>query len=155
MLVFLASMALLWLVFSGFFTPGFMLMGMGCVLLTILLTRAMGFAGTTSIHYLKPAALFYWLWLAKEIFMSALRVTRLVWQAEPRLSPTLAWVPTRQKNDRGKTIFANSITLTPGTVSLDVQGAYIAVHALESSGAKSLKDGDMDTRVHRMNRRVI
>ena len=59
------------------------------------------------------------------------------------------WCASRasQTSDLGKVIYANSITLTPGTISVDVAGGYITVHALSREGADSLEAGEMDRRV--------
>ncbi|MEO8164427.1 MAG: Na+/H+ antiporter subunit E, partial [Betaproteobacteria bacterium] len=67
----------------------------------------------------------------------------------PRLpiSPTLVRVSTTQKTDVGRTVFANSITLTPGTISIEVGRESILVHALTRAGASGLAQGDMDRRV--------
>lgn len=148
------TLVLLWILLTGSASISTVVVGEVCVVLTLRIIRKMQLKLPSSFHYLKPAALLYWLWLLKEIILSGLRVTRLVWQAEPHTSPTLAWIPTQQTTDRGKTIFGNSITLTPGTVTLDVQGAYMVVHALEQAGAESLKEGAMDQQVHRMIHRI-
>ena len=61
--------------------------------------------------------------------------------------PQLIRVQATQNTDVGRAIFANSITLTPGTVSLDVRDGTILVHALDDSTAAGLSDGEMDRRV--------
>ena len=66
------------------------------------------------------------------------------------ISPTLLRVSASQKTDLGRVIYANSITLTPGTVSVDVEGGTILVHALSRDGAAALEEGEMDRRVTRM-----
>ena len=57
------------------------------------------------------------------------------------VEPTWIKVPVHQKTRLGKVIFANSITLTPGTVSVDINENYILVNAISKEGAESLKDG--------------
>jgi multicomponent Na+:H+ antiporter subunit E len=57
-------------------------------------------------------------------------------------------VPARQKSDLGKVIYANSITLTPGTIAVQVNGGGILVHALEGGSIDDLRDGEMDRRCH-------
>ncbi len=56
-----------------------------------------------------------------------------------------------QKSTVGKVLYANSITLTPGTVSLDVEGDIITVHALDEGSAADLEEGSMDRRVCRVD----
>ena len=65
----------------------------------------------------------------------------------PRIDPVLETVPSSQTSDLGKVIFANSITLTPGTLTTSVTTDGIEVHALTRQGMDELKTGDMDRRV--------
>jgi multicomponent Na+:H+ antiporter subunit E len=58
-------------------------------------------------------------------------------------------VKTSQRRDAGRVIYANCITLTPGTVSIDVTGDEIVVHALTREAARDLASGEMDRRVTR------
>ena len=55
-----------------------------------------------------------------------------------------------QTSDLGQVIYANSITLTPGTISVDVANGEILVHALSFEGAETLMEGEMDHRVTKM-----
>ena len=67
----------------------------------------------------------------------------------PRLpiAPRIVRVNGTQKTDLCRVIFANSITLTPGTVSLDLDEEDIVVHALTEEAADDVQSGDMDSRV--------
>lgn len=71
-------------------------------------------------------------------------ITKRVWQLEPDVRPVTAWVKTIQKHDGGLTLYANSITLTPGTVSITVEKGYIQVNAISPEGVESLETGEMD-----------
>jgi len=75
------------------------------------------------------------LWLFGEVIKANFAVVKAVLRPDMEISPTLLTVPTPQKTDIGKTMFANSITLTPGTVSMDVDEGGILVHALLSEMA--------------------
>jgi len=77
-------------------------------------------------------------------------VARLVLSSKTPITPTLLRVKATQTSDIGQVIYANSITLTPGTISVDVANNEILVHALSRDGAESLKEGEMDRRVTRM-----
>jgi len=76
--------------------------------------------------------LIYFRWLFVEIVKANIAVVRAVLSPNMAVSPTLTRIPTPQKTDIGRVVFANSITLTPGTVSVDVQDDHILVHALLS-----------------------
>jgi len=82
--------------------------------------------------------LIYFRWLFVEIVKANIAVVRAVLSPNMAVSPTLTRIPTPQKTDIGRVVFANSITLTPGTVSVDVQDDHILVHALLSEIHESL-----------------
>ena len=63
------------------------------------------------------------------------------------ISPVVIKVKSTQGTDLGHVIYANSITLTPGTVSMNVDGDIIEVHALTIEGAENLQAGEMNRRV--------
>ena len=69
-------------------------------------------------------------WLIKEVFKANLNVARRILSRPLQIDPSVADVPARQKTEVGRVIFANSITLTPGTVSLDIQNGTIRVYWL-------------------------
>ena len=92
----------------------------------------------------------YWLWLAWQIIQANIMVTYHIWRGKRTISPTQFNLKASQKTDMGKVIYANSITLTPGTVAIDLVGDNITVHALTKKTAEELKSGEMDRRVSRL-----
>jgi multicomponent Na+:H+ antiporter subunit E len=92
----------------------------------------------------------YWLWLGWQVVLANLHVARRVLGLGPAISPMLFSVKTSQKSELGKVIYANSITLTPGTISLRVTEDEIEIHALTRESADGLADGVMDRRVSKM-----
>jgi multicomponent Na+:H+ antiporter subunit E len=91
----------------------------------------------------------YWPWLLKEIVKSAWDVSKIILNPRLPISPRMIRVSTSQQTAAGIVTYANSITLTPGTISTEVADGSIVVHALTEEGAASLVDGDMDRRVTR------
>ena len=87
--------------------------------------------------------LIYTPWLIWEIVKANIDVSLCVLGVKS-ISPRLIRVPSSQKTAIGQTIYANSITLTPGTISLDVRDNQILVHALTAGTAEGLADGNMD-----------
>lgn len=85
-----------------------------------------------------PQTLIYFVWLFIEIVKANVAVVRAVMSPGLEVSPTLTKIPTPQSTDIGRVMFANSITLTPGTVSVCMEDDHILVHALlsEMSGAE-------------------
>ena len=95
-------------------------------------------------------ALKFWPWLAWQIVLSNIDVAKRILFKRYPISPTLMLVPTHQKTDLGKVIYANSITLTPGTISLELEDNQILVHALTVEGADDLAGGTMHDKVMKM-----
>ena len=69
-------------------------------------------------------------WLLKEICKSNLNVARIILTPSLPISPTMAEFQALQKTDLGRVMYANSITLTPGTITTDVNGCDLKIHAL-------------------------
>ncbi|OGB06085.1 MAG: hypothetical protein A3E25_23275 [Burkholderiales bacterium RIFCSPHIGHO2_12_FULL_69_20] len=137
-----------WLLLSGYFTAFLIGAGAGCALAVVLFSRRMALIDPEShpVH-LGPRLLLYWAWLLKEIVKSAWDVSRII--ASPRLpiSPTMVSFKPTQRSSVGLVIHANSITLTPGTITVEAEPGRFLVHALTRAGAEGAAGGDMDARV--------
>ncbi|MDB4225549.1 MAG: Na+/H+ antiporter subunit E [Alphaproteobacteria bacterium] len=96
-----------------------------------------------------PRIFFYWLWLLKEIVLSAIYLSKIIISPKLSISPQYVKIKSNQKSSLGFSIFANSITLTPGTITVIAKNSTkeIDVHAITQETAKSLKTGKMDTMV--------
>lgn len=91
----------------------------------------------------------YWLWLDWQIILSNISVARKILSPRLAINPRLITVDAGQKDDLDRVVYANSITLTPGTVSLKIDGDTILVHALDEEFAADLEGGEMRRRVRR------
>jgi multicomponent Na+:H+ antiporter subunit E len=89
----------------------------------------------------------YWLWLLKEIVKSNLDVARRALGSKTLVAPVVFDARASQRSELALVIHANSITLTPGTVSLALEPGTIRVHALHPDVAKDAVDSGMDARV--------
>jgi multicomponent Na+:H+ antiporter subunit E len=92
----------------------------------------------------------YWAWLALKVVKSNLDVTRRIWTPGKSISPTVVRLKLSQQTALGKVIYANSITLTPGTVTLAIEDDEILVHALTRADAAALETGEMDRQVREL-----
>ena len=99
---------------------------------------------------LMPGLLRYAPWLAKEIVRACIDVAWRIMQPSLPIQPTIIRVPANQRTVAGRVSFANSITLTPGTISLDVLEKQIEVHALTAESAADLESGEMGKRVEHL-----
>jgi multicomponent Na+:H+ antiporter subunit E len=141
-----------WLLNSGHYTPLMLSFAVASCLLVVFLSRRMDIVDDEALPvHLLPRTLAYLPWLVKEIFMSNLDVAwRVLSPGRPRISPRVIEAETSQHSDLGRVIYANSITLTPGTVSIRVHGSRITVHAIADEVADGLLEGGMDRRVTRL-----
>tara|TARA_B110000444_G_scaffold241322_1_gene257605 strand:+ start:6175 stop:6645 length:471 start_codon:yes stop_codon:yes gene_type:complete len=147
-------LSIFWLINSGHFD--FLLLGFGVfsVLFVIWLNNRMS---RITGEY-QPAVIlsrqlpFYILWLLKEIVKSNIEVIRLIWQRHPAIDPQVITVKASQNSDLHKVLYANSITMTPGTIVMEIEGDEFIVHALHRSSREGLESGDMDRRIRRFDR---
>ena len=140
-----------WLMLSGHYTPFILILGLVSCVAVIAITRRMEVIDQEGhpVH-LTWRALLYWPWLMVEIVKANIDVMKRILVPSVGISPTMIRVKTSQTSDLGKVIYANSITLTPGTISVEIANDEILVHALSKSGAEDLLTGEMDRRVTRM-----
>ena len=89
----------------------------------------------------------YWLWLLVQIVKASIDVTRRIWSPSLPISPTMYILKAGQPGELGQVIYANSITLTPGTVTVRLDGGDIFVHAIAREVGEDLAGGEMDRRV--------
>jgi multicomponent Na+:H+ antiporter subunit E len=137
-----------WLALSGHYTPWLIGVGVASALLCAYVALRVRIVDHEGQPYeLLRGALTYWPWLVREIIKSAWGVTRIVLDPRLPISPTVTMVKASQKSTLGIATYANSITLTPGTLTIGVKGDHLMVHALTREGALDLEAGGMDRRV--------
>lgn len=144
-----ASLFVTWLLLSGHFDNAILLgLGVISVIVTVIIAKRMGLIDEEGHPTgLGPRILIFWPWLVVEILKSNFDVARRALSPRMDVSPTTIRLPLRLRSDVGRVVYANSITLTPGTVSLFVEPDSIVVHALTRHGASSLANGEMERRV--------
>lgn len=137
-----------WLLWSGIFKP--LLLGLGLLScgLTLYVIHRMGyFINETFAFRYSPRLLGFWAWLGKEIVLSSLQVARVVLRRKIVVAPITMTLDVAELDALDQAVFGNSITLTPGTLALDVFDNKITVHALTAEGAAALERGEMLRRV--------
>ena len=141
------SLYLFWLLLSGFFTPFLLSAGVGSALAVVWFAQRMDVVDHEGHPIdLGPKALFYWPWLVKEIVKSAWDVSKIILHPKLPIIPTLVRFKPTQKTDVGLVIHAQSITLTPGTITIEAGPNEFLVHGLTRSGAEGVVDSEMDRR---------
>jgi len=140
-----------WLLMSGVFLSLILVLGIVSCAIVVFIAMRMDVVDHEAVPlHITFRALLYWPWLMTEIVKANFDVTKMVLGLTP-ISPTMVQIKATQKTDLGLVTFANSITLTPGTISIDLdQDGHILVHAISREGAEAVADGEMDRRVTEM-----
>jgi multicomponent Na+:H+ antiporter subunit E len=149
-----------WLALSGRWEPAYIAMGAVAVGLVLLrggdLLRSRHAAGEARPTHLREAFV-NWLrfvpylgWLIIEIFRANIQVAYLILHPRMPIDPVLVRFRTELPSDVAEVLLAHSITLTPGTVTIDVQDGDYLVHALNTPTAEELIEGGMQDRVGRV-----
>lgn len=147
------TLSAFWLLNSGHYSLLILSLGFASIILILVIAHKMDVIDQESqpVH-LSPQIIGYLAWLLKEVVQSNITVVKQIWSKKQSISPTLTKIKISQETDMGKVIYANSLTLTPGTISIDLLEDEIIVHALLNKDIESLKDGEMDRRVTMLER---
>ena len=140
-----------WLALSGHYTPMLVAAGAASALLCMIAALRLRILDREG----QPIELAFGLvtylpWLVGEIAKSAWVVTKIILDPRLPITPTMTVVAASQRTSVGIAIYGNSITLTPGTITVGQRGNELTVHALTRSGALDLEAGAMDRRVTRL-----
>ncbi|MGB2325374.1 MAG: Na+/H+ antiporter subunit E [Pseudomonadales bacterium] len=141
------ALAAFWLLLSGYLKPLLLAFGLFSVVLVLYLLRRMDRLDDQPQKLSFSWSFFrYLVWLTGEIIVSSFAVTKLVWGKASKLSPTIDKLPIADTPEDTRVLYANSITLTPGTLSIDIDDKHVTVHALQEASLLSLKEGEMATK---------
>ena len=139
-----AFLYILWFGLSGHTEPLLLSLGAASVLFTVYLAHRTDVIDHEShpIHHL-TGLLRFWPYLMVQVIKANIDVIKRILKPGKSISPQMVDVPLPQQSDLGRVIYANSITLTPGTVSVDVGKNTIRVHTLAKQAAEDLSRGHM------------
>ena len=136
----------IWLLLSGHYDPLLLTLGVLSCITCLYVTWKAKFIDEEGLplHLLFRLPI-YTLWLFKEIIKANIDTAKIIIFNNP--DPQNFRVKSSQKTEAGKVTYANSITLTPGTVTTVLDGDILEVHALSSDMADDVKSGVMDKKV--------
>lgn len=140
-----------WLLLSGHTEP--LLLGFGaasCALVVYIAHRMDLIDHEGHPSHLSFRILPYWAWLCWEIVKSNIDVAKIILSPKLPISPVMFKTKASQSRELGQVIYANSITLTPGTVTVGLEDGILEIHALTIAGAEGVLNGEMDRRVCRV-----
>jgi len=134
---------------SGHYTPLLLLLGILSVLVVASISSRMKLIildqPILQLYFIRFIP--YGFWLIFQIIKSNIDVCKRILNPKLPISPRLVTVRSSQLSNFAKVVYANSITLTPGTISIDLDDSNIEVHSLSKIGAEGLKTGDMDRKI--------
>ncbi len=137
-----------WLLWSGMFKPLMVSLGVFSCLLTAYIIGRMGYFDTRMHAFRYDLRLLgFWAWLLPEIVRSSLDVARVVLSRRLELDTEVIEVDVSVLDRFDQAVLGNSITLTPGTLTLEAHNDKLIVHALTAESADSLCEGEMMRRV--------
>ena len=139
-----------WLLLSGFFKPLLISLGIFSVILSLWLAKRTGYF----VHALQIKPLLrlpaLWWWVFTEVVKSSIEVARIILTPSLPIQPELVEFTTEEKSDSGKVILGNSITLSPGTVTIDMHKGSLLVHCLTKNSADSLRTREVEKRIAKL-----
>lgn len=134
----------LWLLLSGHYQP----MTLSAGVLSSLLVTYIAWRMDKEDHYAFPLIFtprlpVYWVWLIKEIIKSNVKVVRIILSPSLPISPIMVPFQACMKSDLARMIYANSITLTPGTITTGTEGDILRIHALTWQDVDGREEDEM------------
>ena len=137
-----------WLLLSGVYEPLYIGLGLVSCILAVAIAMRMNVVDHES-HPIQLTRRYpgYLAWLAKEIGGANIDISKRILKPRLDIQPRIIRVKASQHDELGMVIYANSITLTPGTVTIDIDDGEMVVHALTADSAADLQSGEMDRRV--------
>ncbi|MCB1757327.1 MAG: Na+/H+ antiporter subunit E [Gammaproteobacteria bacterium] len=142
-----------WLLWSGLFKPLLLTLGLFSCLLTLFVAWRMDFFNNELLSLrFNFRFITYWFWLAVEVVKSSLQVARVVLHPALPISPRIFEIKADTDHPADQVLLANSITLTPGTLTMDLHNGVIKVHSLTREGADDLMAGEMARRVSQIRK---
>lgn len=141
-----------WALLSGQFHNTFLIgAGAVCIAFTVWLGGRMGLLDDEGV----PARFYgpmvpYVPWLAWQVILSNWDVLKRIWSSDMPIDPRMAKIPFATRSGFVTTTYANSITLTPGTVTVDVNEREMLIHCLTKEGEDGLLEGDMERHAKRL-----
>jgi len=141
-----------WLLLSGHYDLFHISIGIFCCGLVSFFSTDLLFstANIASHHMVIWRFILYVPWLIYQVILANILVARLVLSPGLKIEPQVFSFKTRLKTDLARTTYGNSITLTPGTITVDVNGDEFYIHALAGNFADDLLTGEMEKRISKI-----
>ena len=139
-----------WVLLNGQFTAEIAVVGViVCAALYAFMCAFMGYSPRQEWKIARriPRIAGYFFYLVGEVFRSSFAVIRLIWSPSVVIEPEVTSFRTKLRTDAGKVILANSITMTPGTITIDIQEDEFLIHCLDASFDVGKEGFEMEDRI--------
>ena len=137
-----------WLVLSGHFEPLLIGFGIGSTALVVYIAMRMDVVDEEGLPLNMGGRFWVYMpWLMKEILVANLHVAKIILTPSLPITPIVVRYRSSQETDLGKVIYANSITLTPGTITIGIYGQELEIHSLTWVDVDGREEDEMDQRV--------
>jgi multicomponent Na+:H+ antiporter subunit E len=144
---------LVWMIFNGRITVDVVVTGVIVVAaVTVFQSKFAGWSLQKDMLYVQRLGgiIGFLLQLIVEVLKANVHMILLVLSPKPEIQPKIVYQKTKVKTAMGKVALANSITLTPGTITVDVGGDWVRVHAIDLSSAEGLKNSWAEKKIEKM-----
>jgi multicomponent Na+:H+ antiporter subunit E len=154
-LVLFFALAIFWLTLSGYFNGFLLTMGTLSCLLVLWISKRMGILDNEGVpmQIAGISLLMYLVWLVKQIVTSNISVIKIIISKQPLIRRAVFQVSASPETAVGRVLMANSITLTPGTVTTSIQSDSMQVHALVDPGLNDPTILEIERRVRMLEGR--
>lgn len=142
-----------WVLLNGKWNAEIAIVGaIVCAALYAFMAAFMGYSPRKEWQLVKrmPRIISYFFYLVREIFLSSWQTMKLIWSPEKEIEPRVTSFRTRLSTEAGKVVLANSITMTPGTITVDVQDDLFLIHCLDESFDMGAEGFEMESRIARV-----
>lgn len=142
----ISSLCLSWIIFANI--PNNLITKIfffSCILITYIITKYLDLIPKYSILGLSLFS--YLIGLIKDIFLSGFMVTKIIWQKKINIDDEIIEIKINYPLETSLVMIANSITLTPGTATIDINEKTLFVHALNKKIADDLKKEDFEKKI--------
>ena len=133
----------LWIIFNGKFTVEIVLFGIGiAAAVDFFIIKFMDYNPRNTWRAIKllPQIIRYLWVLVREIFIANVQTTKMIYSAKVEVEPVLVTFKTKLKTENARVALANSITLTPGTITVSLEGNEFVVHCLDRDYAEGIEN---------------
>jgi multicomponent Na+:H+ antiporter subunit E len=145
------ALLLFWFILSGQVALFFLISAIVSVILIAIVDKKL-FISQSLIIGIKLSWIIFISQLLKEIFLSSIYITKIIWLKPKSITPCYEWIQCSSKESLTQVIYANSITLTPGTMSMDIKDGKILVHAISFEAMDDLRQATLEKQVLKLEK---